>query len=50
LIQDNVIEIFLQMIDRDAQTSTTTRFFESFVSFRNSKNIEVNIMSRTSTK
>jgi hypothetical protein len=36
LIQDNVIEIFLQMIDRNAQTSTTR--FESFVSSQNSKN------------
>jgi hypothetical protein len=46
LIQDNVIEIFLQMIDRDAQTSTT-KDFESFVSSQNSKSREVNIMSRT---
>jgi hypothetical protein len=36
LIQDNVIEIFLQMIDRDAQISTTR--FENFVLFQNSKN------------
>jgi hypothetical protein len=35
------------MIDRNAQISTTTRLFESFVSFQNSKSNEVNIMSRT---
>jgi hypothetical protein len=49
LIQDNVIEIFLQMIDRDAQISTTTDF-ESFVSSQNSKSREVNIMSRSTIK
>jgi hypothetical protein len=31
LIQDNVIEIFLQIIDRNAQTSTITEFWEFFI-------------------